>query len=99
MNVNLQNVILRNHESEVSQSGAQPSETTGDIWSRGARRIRVPLGFIFAVVYVWLARPTRTSLMVGALLLLPRLVLRRLAFRPREKKKPHTHLRPPSPPP
>jgi protein-S-isoprenylcysteine O-methyltransferase Ste14 len=44
-----------------------------------ARRIRVPLGFIFAVVYVWLARPTATSLGVGGLLLIPGLVLRGLA--------------------
>jgi protein-S-isoprenylcysteine O-methyltransferase Ste14 len=39
----------------------------------------VPLGFIFAVVYIWLAQPTRTSLIAGALLLLPGLVLRGLA--------------------
>ena len=44
-----------------------------------ARRLRVPLGFVFAVVYVWLARPTRTSLLVGGLLLLPGLLLRGLA--------------------
>ena len=65
--------------SEVSQSGSQPSPTSGDIWSRVARRIRVPLGFIFAVVYIWLARPTRTSLIAGALLLLPGLLLRAMA--------------------
>jgi protein-S-isoprenylcysteine O-methyltransferase Ste14 len=58
---------MQNQVSEVSQSGAPPSATTADTWSRVARRIRVPLGFIFAVVYVWLARPTRTSLMVGGL--------------------------------
>jgi len=44
-----------------------------------ARRIRVPLGFVFAVVFVLLAYPTRTSLIVGALVLLPGLVLRGLA--------------------
>ena len=65
--------------SEVSQSGSQPSPTTGDTWSRVARRIRVPLGFIIAVVYIWLARPTRSSLITGALVLLPGLVLRGLA--------------------
>src|SRR6202521_981103 len=65
--------------SEVSQSGSQPSPTTADTWSRVARRIRVPLGFIFAVVYIWLAQPTRTSLIAGALVLLPGLVLRGLA--------------------
>src|SRR6202158_2396479 len=65
--------------NEASQPGSQPSRTTGDTWSRVARRIRVPLGFIFAVVYIWLAQPTRTSLIAGALVLLPGLVLRGLA--------------------
>jgi protein-S-isoprenylcysteine O-methyltransferase Ste14 len=65
--------------NEVSQPGSPPSPTTGDTWSRVARRVRVPLGFIFAVVYIWLAQPTRTSLIAGALVLLPGLVLRGLA--------------------
>jgi len=78
-NLLLRNLILRNQVSEDSQPGSQLSETTGDTWSRVARRIRVPLGFIFAVVFVLLARPTRTSLIAGALVLLPGLVLRGLA--------------------
>jgi protein-S-isoprenylcysteine O-methyltransferase Ste14 len=65
--------------TQVSQSGTQSSPTTVSTWSRVARRIRVPLGFIFAAVYVWLARPTRASLVVGGLLLIPGLVLRGLA--------------------
>jgi protein-S-isoprenylcysteine O-methyltransferase Ste14 len=65
--------------SEVSQSAAQSPPPAVSTWSRVARRIRVPLGFIFAVVYVWLARPTTTSLGVGGLLLIPGLVLRGLA--------------------
>jgi protein-S-isoprenylcysteine O-methyltransferase Ste14 len=69
----------RNSVSEALQSGAQPSQTARDTWSRVARRIRVPLGFIFTVVYVWLARPTKTSLITGALVLLPGLILRGLA--------------------
>jgi protein-S-isoprenylcysteine O-methyltransferase Ste14 len=48
-------------------------------WSRVARRIRVPLGFIFAVVYLALARPTPTSLITGTLVILPGLLLRALA--------------------
>lgn len=36
------------------------SERTG--WQRIARRIRVPLGFVFAVVFLSLARPTAVSL-------------------------------------
>jgi len=65
--------------NEVSQPGSQPSPTAGDTWSRVARRIRVPLGFIFAVAYIWLARPTRTWLIAGTMVLLPGLVLRGLA--------------------
>jgi len=36
-------------------------------WSKIARRIRVPLGFLFAILYVWLAHPTPKSLVAGAL--------------------------------
>jgi protein-S-isoprenylcysteine O-methyltransferase Ste14 len=75
----LYNQILYNQVNEISQSGVQPSPTTGDTWSRVARRIRVPLGFIFAVVYVWLARPTKISLIAGSLVMLPGLLLRGLA--------------------
>lgn len=48
-------------------------------WSRVARRIRVPLGFLFAVLYVWLARPTWRFLALGSLLIVPGLVIRALA--------------------
>ena len=65
--------------SELSQPGSPPSPNAGANWSRVARRIRVPLGFIFAIVYIWLASPTTTSLLAGALMLLPGLLLRGLA--------------------
>jgi len=48
-------------------------------WSRVARRIRVPLGFAFAVLYFWLARPTWCSLALGAVGILPGLLVRALA--------------------
>jgi protein-S-isoprenylcysteine O-methyltransferase Ste14 len=35
-------------------------------WSRIARRIRVPLGFLLAAAYLWLARPTWKSIAIGA---------------------------------
>ena len=35
-------------------------------WSRIARRIRVPLGFLLAAIYVWRSRPTWPSLVLGA---------------------------------
>ena len=48
-------------------------------WSRVARRIRVPLGFAFAVLYFWLARPTWRFLALGAVLVVPGLLIRALA--------------------
>ncbi len=63
--------------SEVSQPAPQPPTATS--WSRIARRIRVPVGFVFAAVFLWLARPTRASLIAGALIMLPGLLLRGLA--------------------
>jgi protein-S-isoprenylcysteine O-methyltransferase Ste14 len=65
--------------TETPQPGAQPSLPTVTTWSRVARRIRVPLGFIFAIVFIWMAKPTRTSLIAGALVLIPGLILRGLA--------------------
>jgi protein-S-isoprenylcysteine O-methyltransferase Ste14 len=48
-------------------------------WSTIARRIRVPLGFVFAVLYFWLARPTLRSILIGAALVIPGLVIRAVA--------------------
>lgn len=48
-------------------------------WSRVARRIRVPLGFVFAVLYLWLARPTWRFLALGTVLIVPGLLIRALA--------------------
>jgi protein-S-isoprenylcysteine O-methyltransferase Ste14 len=48
-------------------------------WSKVARRIRVPLGFVFAVLYFWLARPSWRFLALGAILIVPGLLIRALA--------------------
>ena len=48
-------------------------------WSRIARRIRVPTGFVFAVLYFWLARPTWRFIALGAVLIVPGLLIRALA--------------------
>jgi len=48
-------------------------------WQRTARRIRVPLGFLFALYFLWRARPTVASLVVSLLLVLPGLALRAYA--------------------
>lgn len=41
-----------------------PPRLTG--WKRVARRSRVPLGFVLAALYLWLADPTSASMAIGA---------------------------------
>jgi protein-S-isoprenylcysteine O-methyltransferase Ste14 len=48
-------------------------------WSRIARRIRVPMGFAFAVFYLFLADPTWTSIMFGVPVIVLGLTVRALA--------------------
>jgi protein-S-isoprenylcysteine O-methyltransferase Ste14 len=48
-------------------------------WSQIARRIRVPLGFLFALLYFWLAHPSWRSIAVSAILIVPGLLIRALA--------------------
>ncbi|MGA3317432.1 MAG: isoprenylcysteine carboxylmethyltransferase family protein [Candidatus Korobacteraceae bacterium] len=48
-------------------------------WGRVARRIRVPIGFVFAIFYLWRAKPTWRFLVLGALIAAIGLVLRTLA--------------------
>jgi len=48
-------------------------------WSRIARRIRVPLGFAFAIFFLWMARPTWRSLALGAVVIVPGLLIRAFA--------------------
>ncbi len=56
-------------------SAAKPSWT----WGRIARRIRVPLGFLFAAFYIWRARPGWTSVAVGAAVAACGIAIRALA--------------------
>jgi protein-S-isoprenylcysteine O-methyltransferase Ste14 len=48
-------------------------------YSQIARRIRVPLGFVFAAIYLWLAHPTWSSIIAGCLVAAPGIWLRALA--------------------
>jgi protein-S-isoprenylcysteine O-methyltransferase Ste14 len=48
-------------------------------WQQIARRIRVPLGFLFAVAYIWLAHPTVRSIVAGTGISLIGLLIRALA--------------------
>ena len=54
-------------------------QAKGWTWSRIARRIRVPLGFVFAAVYFWLARPTWLSIATGTAVALVGVLIRALA--------------------
>jgi protein-S-isoprenylcysteine O-methyltransferase Ste14 len=55
------------------------AEWSSRSWSKTARRIRVPLGFVFAVLYFWLARPSARFIALGAILILPGLLIRAAA--------------------
>jgi len=35
-------------------------------WQKIAKRVRIPLGFAFAIFYIWFSHPTRTLLIAGA---------------------------------
>src|SRR5437868_4839126 len=48
-------------------------------WSRIARRIRVPLGFVFAALYIWLANPSWISIAIGCVIAAPGVWLRAIA--------------------
>jgi protein-S-isoprenylcysteine O-methyltransferase Ste14 len=48
-------------------------------WAQIARRIRVPVGFLFAVLYFWLAQPTWRSMVLGAIGVVAGLLMRALA--------------------
>jgi protein-S-isoprenylcysteine O-methyltransferase Ste14 len=48
-------------------------------WQKIARRIRVPLGFVFAAVFLWMAQPTVKTLLLSLLLVVPGVWLRAYA--------------------
>jgi protein-S-isoprenylcysteine O-methyltransferase Ste14 len=48
-------------------------------WSQIAKRIRVPLGFLLTIVYFWLAQPTWPAMALGAIAVIPGLMIRALA--------------------
>ena len=57
---------------------ATPSRPAGS-WNRIARRIRVPLGFLFAAFYFWRARPDWLSLALGGIVAAVGVFLRAMA--------------------
>ena len=48
-------------------------------WNTIARRVRVPLGFLFAIAYLWLAHPSATSILAGSAIAAAGLGIRALA--------------------
>ncbi|HZU30252.1 MAG TPA: isoprenylcysteine carboxylmethyltransferase family protein [Candidatus Angelobacter sp.] len=48
-------------------------------WSRIATRSRVPLGFLFAALYLWLAKPTALSLATGGIIATAGVIVRAIA--------------------
>jgi protein-S-isoprenylcysteine O-methyltransferase Ste14 len=48
-------------------------------WSRVAKRIRVPLGFAFAIFFLWMARPNLLFMALSLLLVIPGVCLRAYA--------------------
>ena len=48
-------------------------------WQKIARRIRVPLGFVFAAVFLWIARPTWQTMLGSLVLVVPGVWLRAYA--------------------
>ena len=58
---------------------SEPTRWQRIAWPRVARRIRVPLGFVFAAVFLWLARPTWHTLAWSLLLVGPGVWLRAYA--------------------
>lgn len=70
-------------------------------WSKIARRVRVPLGFLFAAAYIWLAHPGMPSIVIGSCVALAGLCIRALASGHVEKNEvlatsgPYAHTRNP----
>jgi protein-S-isoprenylcysteine O-methyltransferase Ste14 len=52
------------------------STTFNQRWKKISRRIRVPLGFLSAIFYFWLAHPTWRSLLLSLILVVPGILLR-----------------------
>lgn len=48
-------------------------------WQQITKRIRVPLGFLFAGIYFWFARPNQQSMLISLVLVVPGIALRAYA--------------------
>jgi protein-S-isoprenylcysteine O-methyltransferase Ste14 len=68
---------VRPDEKIIKAAGALLSGRTG--WQKIAQRIRVPLGFVVAAAFLWLASPTWTTMAESLVLVLPGLWLRAYA--------------------
>jgi protein-S-isoprenylcysteine O-methyltransferase Ste14 len=58
-------LIADDKTQAITEANGQSPKPGGISWPKIARRIRVPLSFVFAIAYVWVAAPTVLSLAVG----------------------------------
>ena len=63
-------------QTKAAKGSAPAAKTAGGRWKKIARRVRVPLGFCFAAVFLWLARPSWQSMAWSLLLVVPGVWLR-----------------------
>lgn len=61
------------------ENNLPPSTTNRTTWQRIAKRIRVPMGFLFAAFFLWRAHPTLRTILLSLILVLPGLWLRAYA--------------------
>lgn len=65
--------------SHVTPPAPPRKPSAGLAWQRTARRLRVPLGFAYAALFLVLARPSPASLAASLLLTVPGILLRAYA--------------------
>jgi protein-S-isoprenylcysteine O-methyltransferase Ste14 len=71
---------LEQRHAPIAVESGEHNRVAGKLsWARIARRIRVPLSFAFAALYLWLARPSVLSLAVGLPIAAVGLALRAVA--------------------
>src|SRR5262245_2562960 len=57
--------LIRDAMLSTEANANAAAGTVGSSWVRRLARARVPLGFVFGLVVLWLATPTPTLLLIG----------------------------------
>ena len=79
MQITVDEVVAAAFDLLQPDSGKVRAVSERTQWQRIARRIRVPLGFVFAAVFLWLARPTWQTMLASLVLVVPGVWLRAYA--------------------